>query len=705
MEFKQLDRNMSYNEAASAVGFDNADRYLQKLKEKFEIIDRQESKCKLLGTSQYMELSVVEINKRPCIKLSAVNLTKCLTGDTVTVRIPSFVDCIDTTSWLIPEIFDLDMISCLRMIESMSDNIKHIVIIGNGKPLYGQLDRAGVICLRDTPWTQQLHRSNFVDDQQLETLVFKDFDGRNIQQIFSVLQSRLKQLKYQNLDEIGLRKLEDVRDNKFSVLKSGVSFLEDVDLQGCNTVLGIFSEINDETLDLQRMNLREFSDMKELFARSPNLRSVKFGNSIKYPKYSEGMDIEKIFLDCVKLEEIPEGFENIAIHNGLCAFSNCKSIKKINQDRLDIQKARDLSEMFSESGLRGKIVIDGLKFRNAEIVGEGDNKRCRLSNLFQIHEIFSSCSKITQLEIKNIELPEVHQASSLFDMCDGLKKVVIQNVTVGHFDNFNETYNSFWYKDGQTKDTVVDFYDTFQGCESLEEVELIKVRLPIIQLDQAFEDCENLRKIRLVDSEIFGIQSSGSMFEDCESLSSIELINSKVQFGELFNYKKTLVEYARRYDGGCNDDYWSETNTDLQRIIGHYYSDVNNCKMTFGRCLLKQIEVDPRNLKNFTASLGIQKETIKPEEISEAFNKLGIYVKVADSENISHITYAIGGKSLELMRRYGSYEACNTKQNYLDLDLHLDNTSSSQQARIPQDYKLWKVIDILQEVEKIQQNK
>lgn len=100
MKFKQLDRNVDYNEAASAVGFDNADRYLQELKEKFEIIDRQESKCKLLGTSQYMEFSVVEINKRPCIKLSAVNVNKCLTGDTITVRIPSFVDCIDTTTWL-----------------------------------------------------------------------------------------------------------------------------------------------------------------------------------------------------------------------------------------------------------------------------------------------------------------------------------------------------------------------------------------------------------------------------------------------------------------------------------------------------------------------------------------------------------------------------------------------------------------------------
>lgn len=47
MKFKQLDRNVDYNEAASAV-----------------------------------------------------NVNKCLTDDTITVRIPSFVDCIDTTSWV-----------------------------------------------------------------------------------------------------------------------------------------------------------------------------------------------------------------------------------------------------------------------------------------------------------------------------------------------------------------------------------------------------------------------------------------------------------------------------------------------------------------------------------------------------------------------------------------------------------------------------
>ena len=31
---------------------------------------------------------------------SAVNVNKCLTGDSITVRIPYFVDCIDTNSWL-----------------------------------------------------------------------------------------------------------------------------------------------------------------------------------------------------------------------------------------------------------------------------------------------------------------------------------------------------------------------------------------------------------------------------------------------------------------------------------------------------------------------------------------------------------------------------------------------------------------------------
>lgn len=154
MQFKQLDRNVDYNEAASAVGFDNADRYLQELKEKFEIIDRQKSKCKILGTSQYMEFSVVEINKRPCIKLSAVNVNKCLTGDTITVRIPSFVDCIDTTSWLVPEANDDSYNYYKKLIDVMCYDVKHIVIIGNGKPIYGQLDRVSHICLRDTPWSQ-----------------------------------------------------------------------------------------------------------------------------------------------------------------------------------------------------------------------------------------------------------------------------------------------------------------------------------------------------------------------------------------------------------------------------------------------------------------------------------------------------------------------------------------------------------------------
>lgn len=698
MKFKQLDRNVDYNEAASAVGFDNADRYLQELKEKFEIIDRQESKCKLLGTSQYMEFSVVEINKRPCIKLSAVNVNKCLTGDTITVRIPSFVDCIDTTSWLMPELFDEDRNSYMKMLDVMCDDVKHIVIIGNGKPLYGQLDRVSHICLRDTPWTQQVYSRDLVDNQQLETLVFKNFDGRNIQQISSALQDDLKQLRYQNLDEIGLRKLNDISHNNFSVLKSGVSFLENIDLQGCSVIFDTFSGTKEETIDLQRMNLGELSHMQEMFARSPNLRSVKLGNSVKHPKYLEGMNVEKIFLDCVKLEEIPEGFENIAIHDGSCAFSNCKSIKKINQDRLAIQKASILHEMFSGSGLSGKIVIDGLKFRNAEIVGDGDNKRCRLSNLSWIKGIFSLCCKITQLEIKNIELPELGEANGLFNMCDGLKKVVIQNVTVGHFDNFQKTYNSFWYGSGKTKDMVVDFNGVFRLCKSLEEVELRKVRLPFIQLGQAFEDCHNLRKIRLIDSEIFGMNSSYRMFCNCSSLNSIESVNSKVYSGEIFTSRSSIVENVRKYDNFL-------LNTNLQTIIKYYCKSMGKCGMTFGKCLLKQIEIDPRNLKNFTASLGIQGETLKPEEIAEVFNRLGIYVRVKDSERISHITYALKDKSLEIMKKYRSSRAC--RNDIISLDLELDNESDSLQisSDIPLDYKLWKVIDILQEVEKIQQNK
>lgn len=698
MKFKQLDRNVDYNEAASAVGFDNADRYLQELKEKFEIIDRQESKCKLLGTSQYMEFSVVEINKRPCIKLSAVNVNKCLTGDTITVRIPSFVDCIDTTSWLMPELFDEDRNSYMKMLDIMCDDVKHIVIIGNGKPLYGQLDRVSHICLRGTPWTQQVYSRDLVDNQQLETLVFKDFDGQNIQQISSALQDDLKQLRYQNLDEIGLRKLNDISHNNFSVLKSGVSFLENIDLQGCSVIFDIFSGTNEETIDLQRMNLGELSHMQEMFARSPNLRSIKLGNSVKHPKYLEGMNVEKIFLDCVKLEEIPDGFENIAIYDGSCAFSNCKSIKKINQDRLDIQKASILHEMFSGSGLSGKIVIDGLKFKNAEIVGDGDNKRCRLSNLSWIKGIFSLCCKITQLEIKNIELPELGEANGLFNMCDGLKKVVIQNVTVGHFDNFQKTYNSFWYGSGKTKDMVVDFNGVFRLCKSLEGLELRKVRLPFIQLGQAFEDCHNLRKIRLIDSEIFGMNSSYRMFCNCSSLNSIESVNSRVYSGEIFTSRSSIVENVRKYDNFL-------LNTNLQTIIKYYCKSMGKCGMTFGKYLLKQIEIDPRNLKNFTASLGIQGETIKPEEIVKVFNKLDISVKVVDTERISHITYVLKDKSLEIMKKYRSSRAC--RNDIISLDLELDNESDSLQisSDIPLDYKLWKVIDILQEVEKIQQSK
>lgn len=657
--------------------------YYHEMADKFNIIDKAIYKYKLLYTSQYMDFRVVDVEFKPCIELYAVNAQKLLRDDTILVRIPSFVESIDTQSWLVPELQE-DLKSPTSMI-SFCKRVKHLKIIGNSKPLYGNLDYVSVIQVTRTPWSDTNRTAGFSTYSELETVEFESFDGSNIEQIECALFNRLKNLRYSNLDEIGLKKLSNIKDNNFSVLKRGMSFLEDIDFQDCYDLGFSFCNSMEKEIDIQKFKFGTVKQMKNMFKHCDNLETLNIGKQIKSD--SSGVDIQGMMSSCEKLREMPSGIENISIGIGARAFQTCKELNEVNFSSLDLQNAIDLQYMFSLSGISGvdgHLEIDGRKFKNAKIV----NGRCMLDKLSNISGLFSSCDEIVQLEIKNFELPNLRIASDVLRACYNLKKVVISNIRVGHLDDAYKAYSCGAHSN---KYSLLELSDFFQSCRQLEEVIIENVKLPLVILDNLFYSCNRLRKVKLVNSEILCCISSFEMFSKCDKLECIDSTGSTIWIGELFQ-KQEQYNYSSTYDS-------FKYTQNFINVIEEYSKQIQSNVKGMSKLLLNASCLDPRNLSKFTASLGFDYDSLQSEDILHKFKEYGIQVRAHDRGKYSYITYIIQGISLENMKKLGSRIA--KKQKSMQIIFTIDNENSSLDD-LPKDYKLWKIMDKLSEIERIQ---
>ena len=207
---------------------------------------------------------------------------------------------------------------------------------------------------------------------------------------------------------------------------------------------------------------------------------------------------------------------------------------------------------------------------------------CDIVNVGNIKGMFSGCSRLTKLDLKNFDTTSIENMACMFSGCYSLEKLDISN-----FNTENVTYmhNMFYECSRLTKldlknfnnNVVLNMNNMFSGCSSLTKLDLKNFNTENVEnMAYMFDGCSSLKELNLKSFKTNEVTNMQNMFNGCSGL-------VKLEFGENFNTKK-VENMAYMFDGCCSLkilEFGKNFNT----------TNVKNMEYMFHRCSsLKNLE-------------------------------------------------------------------------------------------------------------------
>ena len=186
------------------------------------------------------------------------------------------------------------------------------------------------------------------------------------------------------------------------------------------------------------------------------IKEVEIGVGVVFPEYCNSM-----FLNCDNM-----------IHMSIGAY-------------VETGNTRDMSAMFS--GCEKLRFIDGIDSWD-------------ISSVVTFSEMFDSCKKLSELNLRNWYFDSAESTSLMFYDCESLKKVEFA-------------------KKALEAVRPIDAFEMFSGCSSLKEIDL-SVEYPVYTSDtnEMFSGCSSLEYVDMSGWKPTAIASSGRMFSGADSL-------------------------------------------------------------------------------------------------------------------------------------------------------------------------------------------
>ena len=149
------------------------------------------------------------------------------------------------------------------------------------------------------------------------------------------------------------------------------------------------------------------------------------------------------------------------------------------------------------------------------------------SNMTSMDAMFSSCSKLTSLDLSNFVTSSVTNMSHMFSGCSGLTSLNLSNFDTSSVTNM---YTMFYYCSGLTSldlsgwntSSVTNMSYMFGGCSKLTSLNLSGWNTSsVTNTAQMFIDCSKLTSLNLSGWNFSKVTSTGSMFIRCSGLTTI----------------------------------------------------------------------------------------------------------------------------------------------------------------------------------------
>lgn len=423
---------------------------------------------------------------KPLITLIKVNVISLVNNRILEIKIPSIVEAIDTQEWL-----------DYKNTDYVRDYIDKIILIGNGKPIYGNLIGAFSFLL-DTAMCSYNMKNGFDTEipldrpqsigaedysflQDIQSVEIKNFDGANIHDIQYIC-IQLQHMCNIDIAQLRLKKIHKAEQVQIEGDLLGELIKQGVQFDKMQSLRGFGRQVSDwrvsKIIDFNNIPIQKISSLDGAFCNCYSLIRIDWLEN----RLDSRIQCNGTFENCEKLDTIPEELYKVKIISQKGMFEN-SGIYQI--PKLDLRETKDISYMYSLC----------YNLKAVEIDGHGEQ-----FNIEKAEDLFSGSQNIETIHIKNIKLPSLISLQHAFQSLHKLKSVIFENIEI-------------------TSNNPVELHELLQYNKSLEKVQFrnIHIKSPV-SLNRIFISQVRLVEIGFDNVVLDEVQQMDELFKDCLQL-------------------------------------------------------------------------------------------------------------------------------------------------------------------------------------------
>ena len=284
-------------------------------------------------------------------------------------------------------------------------------------------------------------------------------------------------------------------------------------------------------------------------------------------------------------------------------FSSFKNLSTIdNLTYLNTSNVTDMGSMFSSCNKLSSVDLSSFNtanvtnmtymFDNCKSLSSIDLSSFNTANVTDMRSMFNNCENLSSIDLSSFNTANVTDMTYMFSDCTNLLSLDLSNFNTS---NVTDMHQMFDYCESLTTLNLSNFdtsnltsmYWLFAHCYSLDNLNLSSFDTHnVTDMDGMFIDCRSLTNINLSSFDTSSVTDMSSMFSGCHSIENIDISN----------FNTINVTNMNDMFGSC----YSLINIDLS---GLNTTNVTNMNGMFGSCInLRSVNLSGLNNSNLTNS-------------------------------------------------------------------------------------------------------
>ena len=187
-------------------------------------------------------------------------------------------------------------------------------------------------------------------------------------------------------------------------------------------------------------------------------------------------------------------------------------------DQLDTSQITDMTSMFSSC------------YRLSDV----NLKNFNTANVTRMSSMFYSCVSLKNIDVSSFNTENVSELSGMFEECRSLNAIDLSNFKTSKVTNTSTMFHNCWFiksikfgKDFKT-DNVTDMNWMFNNCFVLTDLDVSGFSTANVStMSGMFASCKLLTKIDVSKFNTDKVTVMNDMFNDCENITELDLSNFK----------------------------------------------------------------------------------------------------------------------------------------------------------------------------------